>query len=139
MTNSQALWNLACSKLNTFPLKNISSILNLGVLMSQMIKSLQCGRPEFSPWVGKIPWRREWLPTPVFCLENSVDRGAWNATVHGVTKSWTQLSDWTEMTIKYICGMIKYLWKPCILNSYHYSHSLRLCFHSPCLFQYHLK
>ena len=20
----------------------------------------------FSPWVGKIPWRREWLPTPVF-------------------------------------------------------------------------
>ena len=25
----------------------------------------QCGRPEFSPWVGKIPWRRERLPTPV--------------------------------------------------------------------------
>ena len=23
-------------------------------------------RPEFHPWVGKIPWRREWLPTPVF-------------------------------------------------------------------------
>ena len=20
----------------------------------------------FDPWVGKIPWRREWLPTPVF-------------------------------------------------------------------------
>jgi len=20
----------------------------------------------FNPWVGKIPWRREWLPTPVF-------------------------------------------------------------------------
>ena len=27
------------------------------------------------------------------CLENSVDRGAWWATVHGVAKSWTQLSD----------------------------------------------
>ena len=27
---------------------------------------LQCGRPGFSPWVGKIPWIREWLPTPVF-------------------------------------------------------------------------
>ena len=26
---------------------------------------LQCGRPGFDPWVGKIPWRREWLPTPV--------------------------------------------------------------------------
>ena len=23
-------------------------------------------RPEFDPWVGKIPWRREWLSTPVY-------------------------------------------------------------------------
>ena len=27
---------------------------------------LQCGRPGFSLWVGKIPWRRAWKPTPVF-------------------------------------------------------------------------
>ena len=27
---------------------------------------LQCERPGFNPWVGKIPWGREWLPTPVF-------------------------------------------------------------------------
>jgi len=27
---------------------------------------LQCRRPGFDPWVGKIPWRRERLPTPVF-------------------------------------------------------------------------
>ena len=27
---------------------------------------LQCGRPRFNPWVGKIPWRRKWQPTPVF-------------------------------------------------------------------------
>ena len=27
------------------------------------------------------------------CLENSMDRGAWWATVHGVSRSWTQLSD----------------------------------------------
>ena len=27
---------------------------------------LQCGRPGFDPWVGKIPWRRTWQPTPVF-------------------------------------------------------------------------
>ena len=26
---------------------------------------LQCKRPRFDPWVRKIPWRREWLPTPV--------------------------------------------------------------------------
>ena len=27
---------------------------------------LQCRRPRFDPWVRKIPWRREWQPTPVF-------------------------------------------------------------------------
>ena len=27
---------------------------------------LQCRRPGVSPWVRKIPWRREWQPTPVF-------------------------------------------------------------------------
>ena len=30
---------------------------------------LQCRRPGFDPWVGKIPWRRERLPTPVFWPE----------------------------------------------------------------------
>ena len=29
----------------------------------------------------------------IFCLENSMDRGAWQATAHGVTRSWTRLSD----------------------------------------------
>ena len=27
---------------------------------------LQCRGSRFSPWAGKIPWRWEWLPTPVF-------------------------------------------------------------------------
>ena len=27
---------------------------------------LQWRRPRFSPWVGKIPWRRKWQSTPVF-------------------------------------------------------------------------
>ena len=26
----------------------------------------KCGRTRFDPWVGKIPWRRAWQPTPVF-------------------------------------------------------------------------
>ena len=35
--------------------------------MAQTIKEtfLQCRRPEFDPWVGKIPWRKERIPTPV--------------------------------------------------------------------------
>ena len=28
----------------------------------------QCKRRGFSPWVGKIPWRRAWQPSPVFLL-----------------------------------------------------------------------
>jgi len=32
---------------------------------------LQCGRPGFDPWVGKIPWRRKWQPTPIFLLGKS--------------------------------------------------------------------
>ena len=32
---------------------------------------LPCGRPRFNPWVGKIPWRRKWQPTPVFLPEKS--------------------------------------------------------------------
>ena len=60
-------------------------------LVAQMVKNrLQCGRPWLDPLVGKIPWRRE---LQYSCLENSMDRGAWQATVHGVTKSQTQLSD----------------------------------------------
>jgi len=43
---------------------------------------------EFDSWVGKIPWRRKWQPTPVF-LENPMDGGAWQVTVHRVAKSRT--------------------------------------------------
>ena len=41
------------------------------------------------PESGRFPWGREWLPTPVFCLENSMDSGAWQTMVCGVTKRWT--------------------------------------------------
>ena len=40
-------------------------------------------------WVEKFPWRREWQPNPVSRLENSMDRGAWQAIVQGITKSQT--------------------------------------------------
>ena len=43
-------------------------------------------RPGFYPWVGKIPRRREWQPTPAFLLGNPMDRGAWKDTVHGVAE-----------------------------------------------------
>ena len=36
-------------------------------------------------------WRRKWQPTPVSCLENPRDGGAWWAAVYGVTQGWTRL------------------------------------------------
>ena len=47
-------------------------------------------RYGFDPWIGKIPWRRAWQPTPLFLLENPMDRGAWWATVRGVAKRRTR-------------------------------------------------
>ena len=39
----------------------------LASMVAQTVKKLlQCRRPQFDPWVGKIPWRREWQPTQVF-------------------------------------------------------------------------
>ena len=31
----------------------------------------RCKRHSFDPWVGKVPWRRAWQPTPVFLLGKS--------------------------------------------------------------------
>ena len=46
-------------------------------------------RSSFDPWVGKIQGNSNLLQYS--CLGNSMDRGAWWATVHGVTKSQTWL------------------------------------------------
>ena len=57
---------------------------------------LQCGRPGFDPWVGKIPWRRKWQPTPVLLPRKFHGRRSLvQATVHGVAKSPAQLSNFT--------------------------------------------
>ena len=39
-------------------------------------------------------------PLQYSCLENSMDGGAWWATAHGVTKSWTRLSDFTMTSLQ---------------------------------------
>ena len=53
-----------------------------------MIKNLpQCRIPGFNPWVGKIPWRRKRLPTPVF----------WPGEFHDLYSPWGRKdSDTTE-------------------------------------------
>ena len=41
------------------------------------------------PGLGKSPGGENGNPLQYSCLENPMDRGAWQATVHGVTKNWT--------------------------------------------------
>ena len=64
-------------------------ILTGASLMAQIVKNLPAMWETWVDlWVGKIPQRREWLPTVVFLPGESVDRGDWRATVHAITKSW---------------------------------------------------
>ena len=55
----------------------------------------QCWRYKrwgFDPWLRRIPWSRKWLSTPVLLPEKFHGKGAWRATVHGVSKSQTWLN-----------------------------------------------
>ena len=51
--------------------------------------------PVSIPGLGRSPGEGNGNPLQYSCLENPMERGAWWATVHAVTKSWTQLSDFT--------------------------------------------
>ena len=47
------------------------------------------------PGLGRSPGEGNGNPLQYYCLENPMDREAWQATGHEVTKSWTRLSDLT--------------------------------------------
>ena len=48
-----------------------------------------------SPGLGRSPGEGNGTPLQYYCLENPMDRGAWQAAVYGVAKSRTRLSDFT--------------------------------------------
>ena len=62
------------------------------LLLAQMVKT-NAGDCGWIPGSGRSPGEETGYPLQDSCLESSVDRGAWRALVHGVTKSWTQLSN----------------------------------------------
>ena len=47
-------------------------------------------RYKFNPWVGKIPWKKAWQPTPAFLPGESYGQRSWQAAVHWVTKGQTE-------------------------------------------------
>ena len=90
---------LRCSEFLSWSLRNVTlfqaPLLLRGKLaflgppswLSGKESACRCRRHSFDPWVGKIPWRRKWQPTPVFLLGKfHGQRGAWWAAGHGVAE-----------------------------------------------------
>ena len=57
------------------------------------------------PGLGRSPGEGHGYSLQYSCLENSMDRGAWQAAVHGVSKSWIRPSDWVTNTFTFIEGL----------------------------------
>ena len=57
------------------------------------------GDPGSIPGLGRSPGEGNGYPLQYSCLENSMDRGAWQAIVHGVAKSQTQLNSFHSFTV----------------------------------------
>ena len=61
---------------------------------------LQCRRPRFDRWVGKIPWRKERLPTPVF----------WPGEFHWLYSPWgckeSDTTEWLSLSLLYNIVMV---------------------------------
>ena len=62
--------------------------------MTQMVKNLPA---MWETWVRSLDWEdsleKEMATHSSILVENDMDKGAWWATIHGVTKSWTRLTD----------------------------------------------
>ena len=93
----------------------------------------QCRRPRFHPWVGKIPWRRPWQPTPVFSPGKShgqrslVGYSPWGGSQRDTTEHvhisnylcWkTFYLSWTNAFIKYNKRNLLQKWNKHKQNTY---------------------
>ena len=71
---------------------SVQDLAQLPCWLSGKEPACQCRRHRFDPWVGKIPWRRKWKPTPVFSGGKShgqrslVGCGPWGCKESGVTE-----------------------------------------------------
>ena len=66
-------------------------------VVMQLVKNLpaNAGDTDSIPGSGRPPGVGNGNPLQYSCLENPMDRGVWQATVHGITTSQTGLSDLT--------------------------------------------
>ena len=84
--------------------------------LRQLRICLQCRRPAFSPWVRKIPCRKEWLPTPVLLLgESHGQRSLAGYSPWGHKES--DMTEWQTQPFGIICSQ-RFSSEPCFL--YHF-------------------
>ena len=92
--------NLCKILLSALPFTSVQSELLLILLSLSLLHGFSCGSdnkesacnvgdPGLIPGLGRSPREGNGNSLQYSCLENSMDRGAWQTTVHGVTKSQT--------------------------------------------------
>ena len=88
----------------------ITESYHLGFPGGSEVKASACnvGDLGLTPGLGRSPEEGNGNPPQYSCLENPMDGGAWWATVHGVTKRWTWLRDFT---FTFIPSEIEENWK----------------------------
>ena len=76
-------------------LNHVLPLIDWGFPGGSEVKASACSTGDLGsiPGSGRSPGEGNGNPLQCSCPENPMDGGAWWATVHGVAKSWTELSD----------------------------------------------
>ena len=98
------IWSLSLEFVNVLPYY----VLGFPGGSDGKVSACNAGNMGLIPGSGRSPGEGYGNPLQYSCLENTMDRGAWRATVHGVT-SQTWLSDWTELN-NFLCKLSHDLW-----------------------------
>ena len=75
-------------------------------LVDQSRICLQYRRPEFDPWVQKIPWRRQWLPTLVFLPGECQGQRRLAMALQRVGHDWVIRSFTFHFHFPHYCGLV---------------------------------
>ena len=91
MIRSEEQWSLNGSQLNNLAVRN--ALQRRGTLIMNRPGGSPGHEESNSIFPYTSPGEGNGNPLHCCCLENFMDRGAWQVTVCGITKSWTQMSD----------------------------------------------
>ena len=76
------------------------------VVKNELASSGDAGDLGLISGLGRCPGKRNSNLLQYSCLKKPMDRGAWWATIHRVTKSWKQLRNWTHMQLTNKCSLV---------------------------------